>query len=54
MQDEQRVHFLVGVPSFEVDKYERFTMKISTSEERPRLTAREVFEDKSALVYCKL
>lgn len=57
VQDEQRQIFLVGVPSFEVDKYQKWMnsfMGIDNSIEKPKLTASEVFEDKSALVYCKL
>ena len=54
VQDEQRVHYLVSVPSFEVDKYERLISNDPMATIKPKLTAKEVFEEKSALIYCKL
>ena len=47
--------FLVNVPAFKVDRYEKI-LEISKgiiTEEKPKLTPFEIFEDKSALVYCK-
>ena len=57
VQDQQRVTYLVGVPAFEVDNFQKImdTFKgIDEPKSKPKLTASEIFEDKSALVYCKL
>ena len=54
VQDEQRIHYLVGVPSFEIDKYENYISNDPTKSLKPHLSPWEIFEDKSALVYCKL
>ena len=56
IQDENKVIFLVNVPSFSADRYERI-LEISRGieiESKPKLTPSEIFEDKSALVYWKL
>lgn len=57
VQDENKTLFLVDVPSYSLDKYEDYIETIKgtkSAEEKPKLTASEMFEDKSALVYCKL
>ena len=56
IQDENKIIYLVNIPSFKVDRYERI-LEISKGievESKPRLTPSEIFEDKSALVYWKL
>jgi hypothetical protein len=54
VQDEKRELYLVGVPSFEVDRYAKVISKDPSATPGPKLTSIEVFEDKSAIVYCKL
>ncbi|CAI2379679.1 unnamed protein product [Moneuplotes crassus] len=54
IQDQERVHYLVAIPSFEVDKYIRFLHPDTSLFTKPKLTSKQIFEDKSALVYCKL
>lgn len=53
IQDENKVIYLVNIPAFKADRYERL-IEISKGievEYRPKLTPSEIFEDKSALVY---
>ena len=47
--------FLVNVPAFKVDRYEKIVeaSKGIITESKPKLSPNEIFEDKSALVYCK-
>lgn len=55
VQDETRTFYLVGVPALEIDNTARIfatdTPAITYDEFKPKLTASEVLEDKSALVF---
>jgi hypothetical protein len=58
VQDETRTNYLVGIPAFEIDNVSKIleigTPPIAYDEFKPKLTASEVLEDKSALVFWKL